>query len=224
MDRSHVRVRPRGGQKVAMLLLAAALVPAAGCVHALATAAYVWNGGNLVDAEYDGLVGKRAVVVCRPPASLGFRYPHVDRDLARRVSYLLEINVKDVDVVDQREVDNWIDEDDVENFKDLAKAVNADVVVLLDLEEFSLTKGPTLYQGMAEVTLSVYDMQNNGKLVWEKELGENRFPSVGGVPTADKTQDQFREQYLTVLSERFARHFYKHEAHLDFALDATAQR
>lgn len=224
MDRSHARVRPTGWQRVVLLLLAASLVPAAGCVHALATAAYVWNGGNLVDAEYNGLVGKRVVVVCRPPASLGFRYPHVDRELAQRVAQLLATNVREIDVVDQKEVDNWIDADDVENFKDLAKSVDADVVVLLDLEDFSLNKGPTLYQGMADVTLSVYDMQDNGKLVWEKELGENRFPSVGGVPTADKTQDQFREQYLMVLSERFARYFYKHEAHLDFALDATAQR
>jgi len=223
MDCSRLDPHPFARRAFAALIVAI-LLPTTGCGRLLATAIYAWNGGNFVDAEFEGLESKRVVVVCRPPTSLGFRYPHADRQLARRVGNLLTLNVDDIEIVNHRDVDNWADEGDGEDFRDLAKAVEADMVVHIDLIDFDLNKGPTLYQGRAEVEISVYDMANDDAPVWEKSLGEFVFPAVGGLPTADKSSKQFRKQYLEVLSDRIARNFYRYDPSFDFALDSTAHR
>jgi hypothetical protein len=217
-------VRRAFEQRIFAALIVAVLLPTTGCGRLLATAIYAWNGGNFVEAEFDGLESKRVVIVCRPPTSLGFRYPHADRQLARRIGSLLALNVDDIEIVNYRDVDNWADEGDGEDFRDLAQAVEADMVVHIDLLDFELNKGPTLYQGRAEVEISVYDMANDDAPVWEKSLGEFVFPAVGGLPTADKSSKQFQKQYLEVLSDRIARNFYRHDPSFDFALDSTAHR
>jgi len=221
MDRSHAT---RTMRPLSLILTAALLSATAGCAQMIATVAYVWNGGNYVDADYRGLEHRRVVVICVPPSSLSFRYPHADRQLARRVGSLLEMNVKGIDLVDAKEVDNWVDEDDERDVRELAKAVDADMVVRIQLEDFDLHKGQTLFQGRADVILSVYDMSDGGRLAWEKELPEVLYPANSGVPTVDKSQDQFRRQFTRVLSEQIARHFYRHDPHFDFAIDATSIR
>ena len=98
-------------------------------------------------AECEALEGQRVVVVCRPPSSHEYRYAGASRSVAKRVSELLVKNVKRIDVVNPREVDNWVDESDWGDFRELAKAVHADKVVYIELDDFELYKGKTLYQG-----------------------------------------------------------------------------
>lgn len=219
MDRS----RPHALRPLAALLLGLAiLLPNTGCIHQLlATMVYVVHG-NTIDAECKALEGKRVVVVCRPPSSLEYRHGGADREVARRVGQLLAANISNVDVVDPREVENWTDERDWDDYKELAKALKADAVLQIDLEEFELHKGQTLYQGRSDTMLTVYDMKDGGKEVWQKHIGEVLFPANGGVPTSEKPLRQFRRQYVSLLSERIARHFYKHDAHLNFVSDNAA--
>ena len=42
----------------------------------------------------------------------------------------------------------------------LGRAVKATRIVYIELDDFDLFKGKTLYQGRAEVTISVYDMED----------------------------------------------------------------
>ncbi len=219
MDRSRLDLSTRW---LIVALLVTTLLPSTGCGRVLATMVYAWNGGNTEPADFAGLESKRVVVLCRPPSSLGFRHPHVDRQLARLVSDLLAERVGDIEVVDHKQVDHWADAGDADDFRDLAKSVDAEMVVHIELEDFDLNKGSTLYQGRSEVNISVYDMENDGKKVWEESLGEIIFPATGGIPTAEKSPKQFRKQYLAVLSQRIARHFYEHDPYFDFALDSTA--
>ena len=139
----------------------------------LATGLYVWDGGNLVPAECEALEGQRVVVVCRPPASHEYRYAGASRGVAKRVSEKLVKNVKRIDVVNPREVDNWVDESDWGDFRELAEAVHADKVVFIQLDDFELYKGKTLYQGNADVTVSVYDVKDrttarSGNATWAR--------------------------------------------------------
>src|SRR5262249_2132255 len=120
------------------------------------------------------------------------------------------------------EVDNWIDEQDWENFKDLARAVKATKVVYIELNDFDLYKGTTLYQGAADVNISVYDMKQKGKLVWDRNLGQILFPRNSAIPAADKPVQIFERQFVEVLSTQIAEHFYKHNPTASFALDAVA--
>jgi hypothetical protein len=224
MDRSRARcLAPYGVAMVA--LVAVALVSSSGCVpQILATGIYLWEGGNVAPAECDALKGHRVVVVCRPPSSNEYRHAGAAQRISQGVSELLVKNVKGIDVVNPREVDNWLDESDWGDFSELAKAVHAELVVHVELNDFELFKGKTLYQGNANVTVSVYDMDNRGKLVWSRDLGEILYPLNSAIPAQDKPVQQFEREFVGVVAGAIARNFYRHDPHEAFALDATATR
>lgn len=180
----------------------------------------------MIPAEFDGLKNERVVVVCRPPSLSEFRHANASRAVSQRVSELLVDNVKGIDVVSPRDVDNWYDEGDSDwgDFKKLAKAVEAEKVVFIELNNFSLLKGTTLYQGRADVTVTVYDMQNRGHLLWDRHLGEILYPVNSGVPAQDKPEQQFEREFVDIVATRIAEHFYKHDANSAFAIDALANR
>jgi len=207
------------------LLLAVLVVPTTGCISALlATGIYVFQGGNMIPAECDALEDQRVVVICRPPSSNEYRHAGAARTIGKRISKMLEINVDGIDVVSPREVDNWVDEQDWENYKDLGRAVKATRVVYIELDNFDLYKGTTLYQGNAEVNVEVYDITDNDKLVWERRVGQILFPRNSGIPAADKPIQTFQRQFEDVVSTQISQHFYKHDPNASFALDAVANK
>lgn len=206
-------------------LAAVVLVSTTGCLHSLlATGIYLWQGGDVIPAECKDLDGQRVVVVCRPPSSNEYRHAGAARDIGKRVSQLLKENVPKVDVVSPTEVDNWIDEQDWDNFKDLGRAVKATRIVYIELDNFDLYKGSTLYQGDAEVKITVYDTTKKDENVWERNLGQILFPRNSGIPAADKPIHVFQNQFVDVVSQQVAVHFYKHNPNAIFALDAVANR
>lgn len=223
MDRSHARIV--GLNHVLVLLLAAGtLISASGCPALLATGIYVWEGGNMAPAECEALKGHRVVVLCKPPASNEYRNAGASRSIAARVSELLVKNVKNIDVVNPREVDKWIDESDWGDFRELAQAVHADMVVHVELESFDLYKGKTLYQGQSDVTVNVYDVKNHNKTVWTGNLGEVLYPVNSGIPAQDKPVQQFEREFVEIIAGRIATNFYRHDPNAQFAIDATANR
>ncbi len=223
MDRS--RIRPVVLKRLACLLfVCGVLVTSTGCPAMLASSIYLLQGGNYVPAECEALKGRRVVVMCRPPASNEFRHAGASRAISQRVSELLVKNVKNIDVVNPREVDEWVDESDWGDFRELAEAVRADLVVHIELEDFDLYKGKTLYQGRADVVLKVYDMREKNKVVYENSIGEVLYPINSGIPAQDKPVQQFEREFVSIISERVATTFYKHDPHDAFAVDAMANR
>lgn len=230
MDRSPKLSRNRSAHRHfafgSLLIAAVALVPSAGCLHqVLATGIYLWEGGNIVDPACEDLKGQRVVVVCRPPASGEYTQAGASRQLGRSVTRLLRDNVPKVEMVDSREVDKWMDESDWGDFKDLGKAVKADRLVVIDMAHFDLYKGKTLYQGSADVEITVYDMTASGDaILWQEPMGNVLFPHNSAIPAQDKPEQQFQREYVEVLARKIAVYFYKHDPHADFALDALANR
>jgi len=207
------------------LLVALLLVSTTGCLSTiLATGIYIFQGGNVVPAECDALEGQRVVVICRPPSSHEYRHAGASRTIGKRISKMLEANVEKIDVVSPQEVDNWVDEQDWENFKDLGRAVKATRIVYVELDDFSLYKGATLYQGDADVSVKVYDMTDRGKEIWERRVGQILFPRNSGIPAADKPIQEFQRQFVEVVSSQVASHFYEHDPNATFALDAVANK
>ncbi|MEX2142379.1 MAG: hypothetical protein WD894_24130 [Pirellulales bacterium] len=176
-----------------------------------------------VDAEFEELSGKRVAVICRA-TSLEYAHPTVSRDLAVRVAALLRKNVRKVEVVDERELADWVDKHDWHDYREVGRALKADMVVGIDLERFELSRGSTLLQGHADVRLAVYDVKDNVK-VWEptRQLSV-KFPPNSPYAAADRQEDDFRRQFLGVLAERVARHFYDYDSRKDFAFDSTVLR
>jgi len=217
MDRSLLR----SGFLVAVFALAAVVLVSTGCRTALTTAAYLIKGTD-VDAEYEGLEEKRVVVVCRPMADLTFSSPTVDRDLAREVGRLLQENVKKIEVVPQREVSQWADENLWSDYIEVGQALSADVVVGIDLYDFSILLDQTLYQGRANAAVRVFDCRAGGDPLFERELPQLTYPPNVGIPTSDRPESAFRREYIHVLADQIGRYFYPHDRYADYALDAKA--
>jgi hypothetical protein len=207
-----------------LLIAAAAVTSSSGCASVLATGIYVLQGGNMVPPEFEGLEDQKVVVVCRPPSTNEYRHAGASRAVSQRVSELLVEHVKKVDVVNPREVDEWLDQSDWGDYKELGRAVRADKVVYIELNDFDLFKGSTLYQGRADVTVTIYDMKNNGKMAWDRHLGEILYPTNSGIPAQDKPEQQFEREFVSIVATRVAEHFYKHDANSEFAIDALANR
>ncbi len=168
MDRSHLGYH---GRLVELLLVLSAFLTSTGCVHRmLATMVYVWSGPS-VPASYEGLEDRRVVVFCSAPSSIEYRHASAAYDLSKRVASLLAINVKNIDVVNPRDVENWMNETDREDFRELAKALRADMVVQVDMEQFRLEKGTKAYKGNANIAGTVYDREQGAKIAWEAPIG-----------------------------------------------------
>jgi hypothetical protein len=223
MDRFHARFAS-ANRTVAVVVGLVLVAAYAGCSSILATGMYVFDGGNNVPADFDGLKNSRVVVMCKPPSSSEFRHAGAARSIAARTSEMLRKNVKGIDMVSSREVDNWSDENDGGDFRELAKAVRADKVVYIQLDDFELYKGKTLYQGRADVTVTVYDMKDHNKVLWDKHLGEVLYPTNSGIPAQDKPVQQFEREFVDIVAERTATYFFKHDPNEMFAADAMANR
>jgi hypothetical protein len=206
---------------LAAALMAASLLLAAGC-EIFTTAAYLIIGTD-VDPDYPGLKGKKVVVVCRPLALQQYRDAVPARELADQIAKDLKKNVPKITVVEQREVARWCDENNWQEYAEVGKALKADMVVGVDLTNFSTYQGPTLYQGRATVAIKVYDMKDTSQTAWEKELPQVIYPPNIGIPiSSDLSENDFRRGFVTMLGERIARHFYSHDSHADVAEDAKA--
>lgn len=218
MDRPSLRY----GYLTAVLVAAVVAAAAGGCRSAMFTASYLLKGNN-VEAEYDGLEEKKVVVVCRPLVDLTYRDSNVAKDLAKEISLLLRDRVPDVEVVDHRKVAEWLDENfEWTEYTEVGEALEADMVVAIDLEDFTLYQGQTLYQGKANAALQVYDCTDPGQPVFEKVLPQTLYPPNTGIPTAERPEAEFRREFVRIMADQIGRHFYAHDAHSDYALDATA--
>ena len=202
-----------------LLLVALLLVPLAttGC-STLLTVAYLVQPAD-VPAEFAELKGKKVAVVCRPIIELEFTDAGSARELASLVGMQIEQNVRRSDVVGQHEVARWIDENAWVDYQTVGKALEADYVVGIDLEEFRFHEGSTLYRGRATAHVKVYDLEEK-KLVFQKRIDDFAFPANNAIPAADRSEAEFRSLFLQMLSQRISRLFYAYESREVFAEDS----
>lgn len=190
------------------------LIASPGC-STLLTVAYLIRPED-VPAEYKGLRGKHVAVVCRPVVELEFTDAGTARDLAQRVGSNIRDNVRGTKVISQQEVSRWLDENAWVDYPALGNAVDADLVVGIDLDHFSLHEGSTLYRGRTTAHLRVFDVAD-GTVVFDKQLENFTFPADSAIPTTDQSEQQFRGLFLRILSGRLSRPFHAYESRAYFA-------
>jgi len=209
----------RPGRLFLLLLPLASLVAFGGCVSALATAVWLVKGPDM-PAECDGLRGKRVAVVCRPMTSSLYAHPGVSKEISRQIGRLLAANVRKIEVIDQSKVDEWIDTNTWDEYSEIGKALEADLVVGIDLERFSIYEGQTLFQGKADYAIRVYDCKN-GEMVFERYPPQSVYPPNHVVSTSNIQEPAFRREFVGVLADQIARHFYPHDPRAYFAMDSS---
>jgi hypothetical protein len=203
--------------RIRLALLAALALPAAGC-STLLTAAYVFQPAD-VPAEFTGLRGKHVAVVCRPIVELEFSDSGSSRELASLVGSQLQNKVRRARIIGQHEVARWIDENSWVDFPTLGKSLDADKVVGIDLEEFRLHEGSTLYRGRATAHVRVFDVATK-EVVFEKRIDGFTFPANSAIPTTDRSEAEFRGMFLQMLSQKISRCFHAYESREHFAEDS----
>jgi hypothetical protein len=192
---------------------------ATGC-NLMATGMYVFTGNDTAP-EFNEFAGKKVAIVCRPVTALDFNNSSVATNLSQQVGTLLQKNIRDITVIDQRSVNDWTDENTWEEYVDIGKALNADLVLGIDLEDFKLYQGQTLYQGTANIHFAVYDVKKGKLHVWEKFLPQMVYPPTGGIPASERPESEFRRKFVATLAARIGQHFYAHDSTADFASDST---
>jgi len=224
MDRPSIRFAGTSRRLVAAVLIAsAAMASSGGCQAVMTTAMYLIKGTD-VDPEYAGLKGKKVAVVCRPITELNYANSGVGCDLVREMSKLLQERVPKIKVVDAQKVNKWCDENTWEEYVEVGKALKADLVVGVELEKFSIYQAQTLYQGKANTVVRVYDCKDGGKVVFEKILPQTVYPPNAFIQTSDVQESEFRREFVGVLADQIARHFYSHDPYADLGQDNSALR
>jgi hypothetical protein len=208
--------RASRGWLIVFGLLSVAMI--GGC-NMLAALGYVAHE-DADEAEFAQLVGKRIAVVCRPVEQLQYSDSSAAPDLANTVADLLKKNVKKCQLISSSDVAEWADMHNWNEYAQVGKALKADMVVGIDLEQFSLNEGQTLYKGRGEVHIWVYDMKNGGSRVWDKKV-RTVYPPNSAVAASERSEADFRRQYIAVLAEHIARNFYAHDPRADFGSDTN---
>jgi hypothetical protein len=198
-----------------LTLLALLPLPLATGCSTLFTVAYLIQPADM-PAEFNGLKGSKLAVVCRPIIELEFTDAGSARELATLVGGQIEDQVRRSSAVGQHEVSRWIDENDWTDYQSVGGALGVDHVVGIDLEEFRLHEGSTLYRGRAAVNVRVYDIKEK-KVVFQKQLDDFAFPANNAIPSTDMSEAQFRSMFLRVLSQRISRLFHAYESREVFA-------
>ncbi len=205
----------RFNQAVWIFVLGSGLLFATSGCSTVLTVAYLFHPED-VPAEYNELRGKHVVVVCKPIVELQFTDAGTARELADRIGANIRENVRGVKIISQQEVSRWLDENAWVDYATLGEAVDADIVVGIDLDHFSLHEGSTLYRGRTTVHMQVHDV-NEDLIVFDKRMEDFTFPADSAIPTADQSEQQFRGLFLRILSSRLSRCFHAYESRAHFA-------
>lgn len=204
---------------VCFVLLVACLAPMVGCVGLVANLLNVMGAG-LMPAAFPELEGKKVAVVCVSNSDL-FGPTSTSTDLSTRISRLLSRKVKDIQVIPNQDIEDWMDRSNwnMVDFVEIGKGVEAEMVVAVDVDALSLYDGPTMFKGRAQVHLVVYDVVS-GQEVYAKSPPQIEFPSMAGIPSTSISEREFRKRFLDSVADRLARNFYAFDINEDVAKDA----
>jgi hypothetical protein len=173
-----------------------------------------------VEANFKGLEGKKVAVVCLDAHTL--RQPGGDADaLARALSKELAANVKDIKLVSEGKIADWMDNqrDDVVDFRDVGKGVKADMVIGVDLKSCGIYEpGGTTLRGRANVEGKVYDMSKPHEPAYVIEEEQFTFPEHHEVHVTESAEN-FRKLFIQQMAHRLAKEFYSYDKMLDFNPD-----
>jgi hypothetical protein len=205
----------RSFNPAAAIMVLAGLLVFSGCVGFASQLLYTFKG-HRAKAAYEGLEGKRVAVIA--VSSSAFYDPQDPTgEVARKVSKLLEINVKDIEIVDEGEIADWIDQNDWQmRYKKVGIGVKADRVVAIEFSNLSFRDSSTLVKGRSDFTVSVVDV-HSGKRVFHDSMIEHEHPRNS---PADRSPKVFRAEYTSVLATLIAHYFFDHPIDELFANDA----
>ena len=193
-------------RKLCMAMISGAAVLQTGCLG-LASNLMHAVGMDMIPPEYEGFEEQTVAVITISDSS-SYTRDQKSAELSTFVGRILTQKIKDIKVVRDDKVSHWRDTNgwDSLDFSEIGEGVEADKVLGIELSNFSLRDGPTLYCGTSDVTISVIDVAT-GDLEFSKSLEEYKYPTMAGQHTSETTESRFRKLYLQTLAEEIGRSF-----------------
>lgn len=192
-----------------------------GCVRFAANLVNAIQGKER-PAEYPGFVEQRVAIACTREGSCS--NDATSAMFTRYVHSLLNTNVKKIELVRQDEVDRWLEAHDwsPSDHAEIGEGVKADKLLVVDISGVKLKNGATLFRGVCDMEVTVYDIKNKNAIVFEKQFPEFTFPKEAGPTTHDTTEAKFHNLYVSILARKVATLFYDVDPMADVGLDATS--
>jgi len=208
------------GRPAARAILLSMACLTAGC-DALLPFIFLGEHKRKVPAEFDRLEGSRvAVVVWAEPETL-FDYPHVRLEIGAFIGDRLHANVKECNVVDQFEIEEYL-ERDLEAAADPRKVgarFEADKVIYVELLKFQVrdAESPDLLRARVDASVSVYDLHAEADAVDRFVLDpvEVVYPEHQAVVMSSRAAQLVRQQAYELFSEKVARKFFEHKVDVE---------
>lgn len=196
------------------------LVSSVGCMGGLAQLLYVIKG-HKIPAEYNDLEGKKVAVICISDAS-AYGPDTLTDTISKLVSMKLQSGVKGIKVIPAKTIEDWADRNawDEADFNAIGEGVEADVVVGIQISDYSIKEGSTLYQGRCEMTATVFDIKNEGQVSYSIGPDEFQFPEQPR-PAIQTNDRKFEAVYLAKLAEFISRRFCAYDRMEMVAEDAS---
>jgi hypothetical protein len=221
--RPHARTR----QAAATLMIAlAGLVSIAGC-DPRTLFYFLQPNEPTIAAPGPALTGKKVILVTHAVSSAMGEYQSIDRDVTKEVTSILREKVKKIDIVPPEKVWTWVEGHP--NWTDpaeLAKAFEADIVIFLEIEAFSVQNAGDLnvLQGTAKTHIQVTEMahpkNSKGKPITDQpkeaktiynEYADSEFPVRGPIPSdSGVSRAAFKNKFLKIVSAEISWHFVGH--------------
>lgn len=173
------------------------------------------------------LKGKRVVLIGKLVPGATNDFIRLDRELTKQVGTALRANVKKIDLVEQERVWDW--DQAHPNWTDpgeLAKAFEADMVVVLEIGSFQIQSpsSPGMYEGRSSVQIRVVEYahpkDDRGKPMTDlpKEVNsiyddtrDTTFPLRGPLPASSEVSPTaFKNKFLKLVATEVSWHFVPH--------------
>lgn len=190
-----------------------------GCIQQMAQLLYVIKG-HKVPPKFAGLDGKQVAVVCVSDQS-AYGPDTLTYTVSKYVSVKLAQGLKKSTVVSPAKIENWVDQNGWENSRvvDLGEALEADMVVVIEVGSYSIHEGATIYKGRSDLSVTVYDIEKNGQVAFVHGPEQHVFPESGR-PAIQTPERQFETFYLARLTDHISKLFVEHDKLESFADDA----
>jgi len=170
-----------------------------------------------VHAEFAGLENKRVLVLVWVDPNTLDEHPQIRLDLARHVAARLREHVRGVTIVEPGEVERSLPDQPGGLWDPAAigRQFGADVVVYLEVAEFSLRdpREPQYYQARITASVFVYDLARAEQVSGPIELSRADLvaPAGGPVSVYDASPRRIRKLACEQFAEVVARKFYDHQ-------------
>lgn len=198
---------------------------ASGCNYFI-LAGYLISGPPSVEPHYETITKKSltdkdvvVAVVCFVPKEVSWAHVEkIDQEVAKYVSHRFAQN--HITVIQPGVINDWMDKHpDWDRPDEIAKGVNANHVVYIDMHHYSIFEpgSANMYRGNAEAVVSVYKLDEDGygEQIYSKDL-TSKYPAMGGRLTSEVSENTFKRLYLSRLSDEIGQLFYPHYNGDDF--------